>query len=181
MAQRCAEGCYRRNGPVFRFWDSVKIGADGDCWPWTGIRKDTGYGLISKKNDKIHIQIPAHRLAWIIANGVEVPAGLVVRHSCDNPPCCNPAHLLVGTTADNVSDKVSRSRQPKGSANGSSKLTPEEVSAIRAEFRTFGHCGLSKINKTGGAKELANRFGISESQVYRIAKGSRWKHLVATT
>ena len=73
----------------------------GDCWEWTGCRERYDYGKIKVV---IHGQTiyHAHRLAWVLANGRAIPDGLYVLHSCDNPPCCNPKHLSVGTQMDNV-------------------------------------------------------------------------------
>lgn len=81
----------------------------------------------------------------------------VVRHACDNPPCCNPLHLLGGTHADNVADKIRRGRGADGSRNGQAKLTEDEVIAIR-ESRASGE----------SPTDIAVRFGISRKYVWEI-------------
>lgn len=75
------------------------------CWEWNGARHRHGHGVV-RINSKNH---QAHRVAWEQVNG-PVPAGKIVRHSCDNPPCVNPDHLLVGTQRDNIHDMIQRGR-----------------------------------------------------------------------
>lgn len=92
-----------------RFWDKVdRSGGAGACWPWTATRTGNGYG-----NFKASIwgHMPAHRVAVWISTGEYVDHKLVVRHSCDNPICCNPAHLQVGTQGENIQDQYDRKRR----------------------------------------------------------------------
>jgi hypothetical protein len=88
-----------------RFYAKVQRDGNG-CWPWAGGRLPRGYGLFNGGRDRDGKQDTryAHRLMWELANGRRVESGEVVRHACDNPPCCNPAHLLIGTQADNIND-----------------------------------------------------------------------------
>lgn len=96
---------------------------------------------------------------------------MVVRHRCDVPLCVNPAHLEIGTHADNVRDRDERGRRvaPKGSAHGRAKLTEADVSAIRAE-----HVRGSSEN---GLVALAWRFGVDHSVVGLIVNRKRWTHV----
>lgn len=82
---------------IKRFWSYVDKTAE--CWIWNGARQTTGYGTVGF-NGKLY---RAHRIAYVIANG-PVPDGLYVLHSCDCPPCCNPAHLRAGTQKENMAD-----------------------------------------------------------------------------
>jgi hypothetical protein len=74
------------------FWSRVKIGTRDDCWLWTGTMSTAGYGRLRNNGPRIY----AHRVAYMLSIG-EIPDGLLVLHACDNPPCCNPDHLNVGT------------------------------------------------------------------------------------
>jgi hypothetical protein len=107
----------------------------------------------------------AHRLAWSLANGIELDGCFVVRHLCDNPGCCNPAHLQIGTHADNVADRVARGRSATGVRNGRAKLCPYRVERIRAWHRR----GLATTN------ELATIFGVSPKAIRRVVAGEVWK------
>lgn len=96
-----------------RLWPKVDQGAGPDaCWPFMGSRNEHGYGSIRGENGRT---TKAHRVAWMLANpGVEITNSDHICHHCDNPPCCNPAHLYCGTYQTNTADKVSRGRQLRG-------------------------------------------------------------------
>lgn len=90
-----------------RFWGRVDVRADGECWEWQWGRHQKGYGLFRVPGG---VTEKAHRLAWILAGAVDVPSRMSVLHTCDNPPCCNPAHLFIGTNVDNVRDRTAKHR-----------------------------------------------------------------------
>jgi hypothetical protein len=134
------------------------------CWPWRGSTIGMGYGMFSvKKRREL-----AHRWAWMVANGQEIPDGLMVRHTCDNPPCCNPSHLLLGTHTDNMHDRRDRGRAPdlRGENSGSAKLTEAQVIAMR-ELHAQGI----------GSTEIGRLFGISQSHASGIVLRRFWKHI----
>lgn len=141
------------------FWDRVDKRAPDECWPWLAGKHPKGYGQVTVDGRQVY----AHRRAYELAVG-PVPDGLVVRHSCDNPPCCNPTHLLVGTQGDNVRDAVERGRnhRPAGELHGQSKFSD----ALIVRARELGASGLSNL-------EVAAATGISSSYVSRLLKGTR--------
>ena len=92
-----------------RFWTKVERRADGECWPWTARCDDAGYGSFKVARRLVK----AHRIAWELTHGM-IGDGLHVCHHCDNPPCCNPAHLFVGTRSDNMRDMAAKGRKRGG-------------------------------------------------------------------
>lgn len=96
---------------IIRFWEKVDNIGRLDCWPWLGAHDRYGYGAFRAKS-----RMPprsSHRVAWEISRGA-IPRGMHVLHSCDNPACCNPAHLRLGSHQDNMTDKKLRGRVYKG-------------------------------------------------------------------
>jgi len=103
----------------------IEVRGEDECWPWRGgIFKKDGYGRVSFKIEDKNTGLNAHRVAYELHVG-PVPEGLVVRHTCDNPICCNyKNHLIPGTVKDNKMDEISRGRHRR-------KLTVEQVRIIR--------------------------------------------------
>lgn len=130
------------------------------CWPFMGVR-ERGYGRIMV--DKV--REPAHRLSFRLFVG-DVPAGMILRHRCDRPCCVNPAHLEVGTPADNARDCVERGRRPRGEAAGGAKLTTPVVLAIVAAR----NAGVTESSASRG-------FGISRTAIRKIMRGVTWSHV----
>jgi hypothetical protein len=98
-----------------RFWLQIDTSGGTDaCWEWQGALDCGGYGIARVRG--IHSS-GAHRIAYILANG-EIAKGLVVRHSCDNRRCCNPAHHVLGTPAENAQDCNARGRHSRGAEHG---------------------------------------------------------------
>lgn len=157
-----------------RFWPNVDRGDKDACWPWLGCCNAQGYGKFAGSG--------AHRFAWRFANDREIPAGLCVRHTCDNPPCCNPAHLLLGTNLENIADRVRRNRSARGDRSGlrlhpervargehnaNSKLTATDVREIR---RLYAAGGISQ-------EQLGQRFGVGQSIVSAVIRRQWWRHV----
>lgn len=90
------------------FWALVEKRGSDECWPFRGQLDKDGYGQFQLKTRR-----RAHRLVWEFVNG-PIPAGMFACHHCDNPQCCNPAHLFVGTAADNAHDRDAKGRIARG-------------------------------------------------------------------
>ncbi|MGY4614787.1 DNA-binding CsgD family transcriptional regulator [Bradyrhizobium sp. USDA 4472] len=132
--------------------------ASNGCWEWQARKDADGYGRIWV-NSRVRSGA-AHRVSYEVHCGA-IPEGMHVLHRCDNRACINPDHLFLGTNFDNMADRNSKGRQRRGAGHGRAKLSEADVSAIRSS-------GASGV-------EIAARFGMSESQVSRIRKGSNWK------
>lgn len=145
---------YEGNG-LFRLMKHVAA-RDNSCWQWMGYTNPKGYGRMWL-NGKLHM---AHRASYILNNG-HIPDGMHVLHRCDNPSCVNPAHLFIGSNDDNVKDKMTKGRHRPialfGSANPATKLTDEQVRAIRTE-REKGQL----------VSEIARVYGVSNSLISLI-------------
>ncbi|QMU97817.1 hypothetical protein FVO59_11825 [Microbacterium esteraromaticum] len=91
-----------------RFWSKVSIGAPNECWEWQGERNNKGYGRFAIYDHPKRTRRLAHRYA--LATTTTVDACQLVLHACDNPPCCNPNHLRVGTQLENMRDALAKGR-----------------------------------------------------------------------
>lgn len=146
-------------GPLAeRLWARVDRRGPDECWPWTGPI-DGDRGRIGKGGKRGGL-LRSSQAAWIVTRG-PIPDGMVVRHKCDNPPCCNPSHLELGTQADNVRDMIERGRlNMTGIRPGSlPKLTLEQAERVRAQVAS-GASGAS----------VARSLGVSPSTIYRILR-----------
>lgn len=146
-----------------KFWPRVEK-SDG-CWRWTGSLATKGYGRINLGGG---VRVLAHRFSYELHFG-KPPDDLFVCHRCDNPCCVNPAHLFLGTAADNTADAASkgRLRGQSGEDNCKAKLTVEDVRQIR-------------LLKRQGAKTatLAKRFCVSRFTIWDIVSGKTWPEAV---
>lgn len=150
------------------FWARVDVRNPDQCWEWKkGLkgRARNQYGIvwIDRKS------YGTHQVAYTVTKG-EVPAGMNVLHTCDNPPCCNPNHLFLGTHKDNIHDCISKGRYKKemGSDRYNAKLTEAQVERIKREAPT---------RKYGWGRRLAREFGVGPSAINNIVKGRRWKQV----
>ena len=145
------------------FWSKVdSSGGPNACWPWLASVDPEGYGFCCRYGKTVR----AHRVAWELEHGL-LSLAEVVRHTCDNPPCCNPTHLLKGTVYDNVADRVLRNRQNKGEFVNTSKMDPSKILRLR-RLRQEKRFTLSFLGKL---------FGLSISAVSSIVRRKSWKHL----
>lgn len=151
-----------------KHWGRVDASTVDVCWEWLGPVSHKGGYAMTRHDGK---NIGAHRLSWILTRG-PIPSGLVVRHVCDNPRCCNPCHLDIGTHYDNVQDMINRGRRVASAARGvrncKAKLTDNEVRRIRAEYAE-GNTSTIK---------LAKRYGVSQGLISQIVLKRIWKHVL---
>jgi hypothetical protein len=161
----------RNAGKKVRYWlnviKSVQLIAEGygECMLYPGRIDRNGYGRCSWEGVGNTL---SHRLSYAVAHklSLEDIEGIVIRHTCDNPPCCNPNHLVAGTHGDNCKDKIIRGRLPIGEDAGPSKLTEIQVREI-------------KIRLLGGERGnvLAKEFGVHVMTVSDIKRGATWGHV----
>jgi len=144
-----------------RFWSKVSKGHS--CWDWEAARNSKGYGRFWLNGKTVN----AHRLAYCLYHGLELVdiRGECICHSCDNPSCCNPEHLWLGTDADNIWDRDNKGRGNKGKKNGRAKLDEEDVVSMRRRY------------PTETLRKLANEFEISKSGVWSVISHRTWKHI----
>lgn len=103
----------RKRRPIQeRFWEKVRIAGTADCWEWQAAKNSKGYGRLTSGRG---IHLKAHRVAFALAHGGEITDRSLVLHRCDNPSCCNPAHLFLGTPKENTQDMLAKGRGANGS------------------------------------------------------------------
>ena len=147
-----------------------KIDNSGDCWQWIAATNPQGYGIFQLGGRAQR----AHRLALMWHLGLEeIPQHKQVLHHCDNPGCVNPEHLYLGTPKDNGRDKVRRNRSARGEHNGRSKLTDDQVRAIRTIYANKPGRRL----RNGELQALADSLGIAATRIPSIAKGKLWRYV----
>ncbi|WP_226623135.1 HNH endonuclease [Brucella anthropi] len=145
------------------FWRRVDVRGPDECWPWTGYVSAKGYGRLRVGGRTTH----AHRLAFSLTHKRTLGVKEVVCHHCDNPPCCNPAHLFVGSVADNNRDKAQKGRartaRRPGAANPNARLSQADVIDIR-----------SRIARGETNMAISRDYPVSHSMISRIKTGKAW-------
>lgn len=160
---------------LLRFTALQPQGASDSCWLWQGHRDPCGYGKFCLRGS----YVGAHRVAYALAHGDEIPDGLFVLHTCDVRACVNPNHLYLGTQADSVRDCVLRGRRNRpegarwqaiygkrnydGRRNPNARLTKRQIQQIRRAY-------------SAGVKQyvLAARYGVSQTHISRIVRRLTW-------
>lgn len=160
----CSRGCsnrLRRIPAEKKLAAHTKRNEQTGCLEWQAYRDRKGYGRAAASE---YGEVLTHRIAYIVAYG-SIPAGLHVLHHCDNPPCCNPAHLYAGTNDDNMADRIARNRNrgAVGERNCKAKLTAEQIAAIRRDSRS--------------QSTIARDYGVHQTMVSAIKRRVSWSHI----
>lgn len=149
------------------FWKDVHKGPA--CWEWCKYKIPSGYGQVGWQG-KVQL---AHRVAWVLTYG-PIPDGFGVLHRCDNPPCCNPEHLFLGTHQENMEDMVSKGRHLAkyklmrvGEKHPNAKLTDATVKLIR-EVCSEHPCEYTRLSRY---------FGVAPNTIGDILRGKNWRHV----
>jgi hypothetical protein len=154
-----------------QFWEMVDKSSGPDaCWPWMG-RKRRKYRKCGAEVDTYGVlrlgghETAAHRIAYQMAYG-DYPDTMLVLHSCDNPPCCNPAHLSLGTQSRNMWERNTKGRTAKGEQLPQTKLTEKAVQDIRRQY------------KNGASMHaLAREYSVDRITIRLIVRRLTWKHV----
>jgi len=149
-----------------RFYNSIEIPSNKNlCWLWKKNVDKDGYGRIDN--------IRSNRYSYELHKG-EIPEGLCVCHTCDNPPCCNPDHLWIGTVGDNTRDMVRKGRRPNhfppslpGILNPKAKLTEDNIKQIRQKHKA----GMNYY-------DLAKLYNVTDCMIGKIVRYECWKHII---
>ncbi len=177
----CSKRCINLQDLPTRFWSKVdKNGPimphmNTPCWMWIAATANNGYGSfwVNERGASISAHIVAYELAYGEIPSIEGYHGTVIRHKCDNKPCCNPDHLLAGTIGDNNRDTVARGRHKgkngtkPGEGHPGVKLSTEEVKLIRETY----------VPRRMGYRELGRMFDVHYSTIWLIVKHKNWTHI----
>jgi len=139
---------------------------EAGCWEFTGYVNNTGYGMMGYgKNNWL-----THRISYEIFVGL-IPEGLVVCHTCDNPPCFNPEHLFIGTMKDNMQDmqRKGRTHIMYSVDNPNTRLTPKQILEIKKR-----HIPTYPGGRGSNTTALAKEYGVSRQYIGQIIAGE-WR------
>lgn len=156
-----------------RFWRQVRKNKGG-CWLWTGKPGNGGYGRFTLKRNGRYKPYLAHRLSMSIYLGRWINIGICVLHNCpggDNPACVNPAHLWLGSYADNNRDTIRKGRFKHhggfiGTKHPMHKLSEKDIRNIRL-----------RLQKGEPGQRIAKSLGVHHSTIYSIRDGESWSHV----
>lgn len=158
------------------FWSKVGIKSKDQCWLWrngiNNIRGKNRYGSFYVSAEKRGYR--THRVAYFYHYKKD-PLQLLVCHKCDNPLCCNPHHLFLGTHHDNEQDclRKNRANKERGQNRYNAVLKESDIRFIRSKFWERG-----KMPGTLSGIQLSKKFGVGGTMISAIVNFKRWKHVV---
>ena len=161
-----------------RFWSHVAKGPTNECWEWQGTRMANNYGVFTFTRK--HTNMLANRVAYYLY--YKTFPNKFVCHKCDNPPCCNPKHLFLGMWADNNADCRSKLRHAHGTTHGSQTHPESRLIEVKNPLAKLTEEAIRKIRKLRLNKQhlkaIAQKFGVSETQICGICKRRYWSHIL---
>jgi len=156
-----------------RFWEKVVIGSDDECWLWGAAIDPDGYGWFTRTGKRHEATTTtAHRYSALLK--YKDIGDNLVRHTCDNRACVNPAHLILGSPADNSKDMIERNRQARGEKQHQANLSDVDALAVLATYKVAKDSG----ELYGCLEQLAKHYGVSKQCIYRITSRQSYKHLI---
>lgn len=156
----CSKKCfYTYRIPLSdKFW--CRVEKTDSCWIWKGSCDQGGYGQFETREKYAR---HAHRFSYFLHYG-EIPNGMCVCHSCDNPSCVNPTHLFLGTNLDNINDRQKKFRQAMGLSQGLAKLKESDIKEIR------------NLANTTSRRKIGKLFNVAMSTINAVVQRKTWKY-----
>ncbi len=154
---------------ITRFWSRVEIKGANECWKFKGLRgTNKKYGTFNLNYGKsaLKLSLRANRMAWFLSNHRQ-PGNFLICHKCDNPSCCNPAHLFLGTYKDNNNDAMRKGRQFRVDNNGEKNGMAKLNKGIVLEIRRLHELGYRN-------KDISTRLKVRDNNISRIIRYQRW-------
>lgn len=168
----CSWDCrvdFKRNEALACLREPLAQRLPSGCLIASGWKNEKGYGrLLGGKSGRK----PAHVLSWEMANGINLPDGMIVCHNCpggDNPSCVEPTHLWAGTHDENMADAATKGQMPHGERNTNAKLTAQIVTDMRTRY----HGGRITL------QALADEYGVNKTTVSQVIRGTTWRHITS--
>jgi len=160
----------RKARAIKRFWSRVDIKGPKDCWLWKGKLNWCGQAMSwwEGRDVLVHrIAMEIHLGRPLVSPTRQLDRGEIIRHRCDNPPCCNYRHFLLGTQADNIRDRDNKNRTCRGEHRPASELTENQVKEIRRKYKPYQY----------SVPKLAREYSMNLSVIIGIIKRKAWKHV----